>query len=347
MNLKRYLPPPRLWIMAVMLALLTPLAAQADDGILVVKEASFPGALKAYAQVRSIQVLTVQTLVTGQVEDLAVLPGQHVQAGQVLARLRGIAQSSQVAAAMASAAQARAAQDLAGQNYASIKKTYPDISTRQQLQAAMAAVKDAQARLAAARAQLTLIQGGGQVRAPSAGTVLSLAATTGQNLTAGSTLLVLQPDHGLWLRADFYGNAIRQVSAGMNGKFLPADGGAAIPVRVRSVINEVESDGGRSVGCVPIGQAGWIAGEAGTLILDGGARSWPALPSRALILDAGQWWVVIRENGRYRNQRVTVGPEEARWTAITDGLKAGQQVLVTHAYGVYHRDFARTYQQPD
>ncbi|MHB8455323.1 MAG: efflux RND transporter periplasmic adaptor subunit [Acidiferrobacterales bacterium] len=347
MNLKLYLPPYRFWIGTVMLALLIPLAAPADDGILVVKDAPFPGALKAYAQVRSIQVLSVQTLVTGQVEGLRVLPGQHVKAGQVLARLRGIAQSSQVAAAMAAAAQARAALNLARQNYAGIEKTYPDISTRQQLETAMAAVKDAQARLAAAGARRTLIQGGGLVRAPSNGTVLSLAATTGQNLNAGSPLLVLQPDHGLWLRADFYGNAIRQVSAGMKGKFLPADGGVAIPVRVRSVINEVESNGGRSVGCVPIGRVDWIAGEAGTLVLEGDARSWPALPSQALILDAGRWWVVIRENGRYRNQPVTVGPEEAGWSAITRGLKAGQQVLVTHAYRVYHRDFARNYQQPD
>ncbi len=347
MNLQRYLPPSRVWISAVMLALLPLLAARADDGILVVKEATFPAALKAYAQVRSIQVLSVQTLVSGQVEGLSVLPGQHVKAGQVLARLRGIAQSSQLAAALASAAQARAALNLARQNYTSVEKTYPDISTRQQLETALAAVKDAQARLAAAQARRTLIQGGGLVRAPGDGTVLSLAATTGQNLNAGSALLVLQPDHGLWLQADFYGNAIRQVSAGMKGKFLPADGAEAIPVRVRSVINEVDSDGGRSVGCVPIGRADWIAGEAGTLVLEGGDQSWPALPSQALILDAGRWWVVIRADGHYRNQPVSVGPEEAGWTAITQGLKAGQQVLVTHAYRVYHRDFARTYQQPD
>jgi len=347
MNLKQYLPPPRVWITGVMLTFLVPLGASADGGILVVKEAPFRDTLEAYAQVEPIQVLSVQTLVTGQVEDLTVVPGQHVAAGQVLARLRGMAQSSQVVAATAAVAQTRAALDLARQNYAATKKTYPDISTRQQLQTAMTAVKDAQARLAAARAQLTLIQGGGLVRAPSAGTVLSLAAATGQNLTAGSPVLVLQADHGLWLRAVFYSNAARRVAVGMKGKFLPADGGPAIPVRVRSVTNEVTSDGGRSAGCVPLGHAGWIAGEAGTLVLDASTRSWPALPRQALILDAGRWWVVIREDGHYRNQRVMIGPEEAGWTAVTGGLKVGQQVLVSHAYRVYHRDFAHNYQPPD
>jgi hypothetical protein len=120
-----------------------------------------------------------------------------------------------------------------------------------------------------------------------------------------------------------------------------------MPVQVRSVASQVESDGGLSVGCVPIGKPLWLAGEAGNLVLDGGTHSWLALPSQALILDAGRWWVVIREQGGYRNQMVEIGTEEAGWTAITDGLKVGQQVLVSNAYHIYHRNFARDYQQPD
>lgn len=347
MSGKQYRMPRNALLVGVILASMIALPALADDRVLVVGEKAFADSFDTYAQVQPIQVINVQALVSGQVEDLRVLPGQHVRAGEVLARLSGIARASQSAGAAAAVAQARAAVALARRNYAATRKTYPDISTRQQLAAALSALTDARARLTAAQARHALVQGGGSVTAPVAGTVLNLDATTGQALSAGSTLLVLQPDHGLWLKAAFYGNASQRVVAGMTGKFLPADGSATVPVRVRSVINEVGSDGGRSVGCVPIGRVDWSAGEAGTLVLQRGTETWPALPSEALILDAGRWWVVIRKDGRYRNQIVRLGPQHAGWTAITEGIKAGDHVVIAQAYRIYHRDFARNYQPPD
>ncbi len=324
------------------------MSVQADDkGAITVQERSFHNALTAYAQVRPIQLLTVQTLVSGQVEDLSVLPGQHVKAGQLLARLHGIPQSTQMTAATAAVSQARAALNLAQQNYTGVAATYPDVSTRQQLFAAKAAVNDTKARLNSARSQLALIQGGSEVKAPIAGTVVSLSAANGQNMTAGTPLLVLQPDQGLWVEAVFYGPAMRNIAVGMEGTFLPTDGSPAFTVRVKSFASQVGSDGGLSVGCVSSGAPHWFAGEAGKLVLNSGVASWPSLPSEALILDAGNWWVVIREHGRYRNQQVSIGPEEDGWTAIPSGLKAGSQVQVTHAYRIYHRNFALDYQQPD
>ena len=66
-----------------------------------------------------------------------------------------------------------------------------------------------------------------------------------------------------------------------------------------------------------------------------------------LMKHAGRWWVVIRKDGRYRNQTVRLGPQHAGWTAITEGIKAGDHVVIAQAYRIYHRDFARNYQPPD
>ncbi|MBY0579734.1 MAG: efflux RND transporter periplasmic adaptor subunit [Burkholderiales bacterium] len=335
-----------LWMTVLTLAYSTSVQA-GNEGAITIQSKVFHNALTAYAQVRPIRLLTVQTLVSGQVEDLSVLPGQHVQADQALARLKGISQSAQIIAAEAAVNQALAAFNLAQQNYAGIAATYPDVSTRQQLFTAKAAVNDARAKLISARSQLALIQGGGMVRAPGAGTVVSLSATNGQNVTAATPLLVLQLDHSLWLEAEFYGTAKQDVAIGMGGMFHPADGGKPVAVTVRSVANQVGSDGGLSVNCIPVGGSTWFSGETGNLVLNSGNRSWPSLPSQALILDAGNWWVVISEHGHYRNQMVTIGPEEDGWTAVTSGLKAGEQVQVTHAYRIYHRNFAIDYQQPD
>ena len=344
---RRYHLPSRTRLVAGLLTFFFASTAFAADEVLVVANRTFNDSLSAYAQVRPIQLVNVQTLIDGQVEDLKVLPGQHVRVHELLARLRGVAQASQSAAAKAAVAQADGALVFAQRNYSATRKTYPDISTRQQLEAALSALIDAQARLTAAQARLALVHGAASVTAPVAGTVLRLAATSGQVLAAGATLLVMQPDHGLWLKASFYGDDAHRVSSGMTGKFLPADGGSALPVRVRSVINEVGSDGGLGVGCVPLGRADWTAGEAGTLVLGGSAKSWPAVPSQALILDAGHWWVVVREGGHYRNQLVTIGSQADGWTAITHGVKPGDHVVAEQAYEIYHRDFARNYQMPD
>ncbi|HAJ93034.1 MAG TPA: hypothetical protein DCO71_10550 [Gammaproteobacteria bacterium] len=150
------------------------------------------------------------------------------------------------------------------------------------------------------------------------------------------------------MRAVFYGKDIVALHSGMAGVFRSATGGKPTPVTLRKVIKPLRLDGGRGVVCIPTNaRPEWFNGAVGTLQLDGPKRNWAAVPTDALILDGGRWWVLIEDAKGIHRQAVEPGPSVDHITLIGKGLKAGQQVVVTGAYLRFHRDFADHYQPPD
>jgi cobalt-zinc-cadmium efflux system membrane fusion protein len=193
-----------------------------------------------------------------------------------------------------------------------------------------------------------LLQGERVVQSPVAGQVLSLQTANGERVLPGQALLTVQPAHNLWLTAAFYGPAASAVLPGMPGRFQPADGGPAIPVKVRSVLGVVQSGGGTEVGCVrTTSTAQWHNGDAGSLVLDGAIGELPAVPTHALVLDQGSWWVMLHTAQGDRPQAIEVGPVQGENTLIQQGLSPGAEVVVENPYLDFHRDFAQHYQQRD
>ena len=152
----------------------------------------------------------------------------------------------------------------------------------------------------------------------------------------------------MWLRASYYGADATALQAGMTGSFFPAGGGNAIPVKIASVFGTLKPDGGESVGLLASTPApGWLNGESGTVIVNGSARLLVVVPTRALILDQGRWWVLIHTNQGNRRQVVIPGSARGWQTFIVSGLKAGEQVVVANAYLEFHRGISKSYQPPD
>ncbi len=334
----------------LLVAVLTVLTTAAGSGDLAtVARRTVAEAYTAYAEVQPIRTTTISATVTGTVNDLTVVQGDAVGAGQALVRLTGNEQAAEAARARTEVTRAESALDLARKKAAEVEATYPDLSTRQEVEAAQAAVREASATLDAVQAALANHEQAVTVRSLAAGTVLRVEVADGDRVTAGSPLLRLEPEDGLWVRATFYGSAAAGLKAGMSGRFEPAGGGKGIAVKVRSVAAAVDPDGGRRVGCAAAGAgaAAWFNGERGTLRLHGPSRTWAAVPTPAMVLDAGRWWVMVQDEHGPRRQEVVVGPEEDGWTLIRSGLEPGQRVVVKDAYLVFHRTFSEHYRPPD
>lgn len=324
------------------------LPATAAGGLATVETRTLASPLSAYAHVEAIRTLTLHAMVAGTIMGLRVVPGMAVHKGQVLAKLAGPEYTAALQRARSNQIRAQTAFKLAQKTVRGVARTYPDLSTRQQLDQAHAAVADARAHLQAARARLDYLRAGHRVRAPTGASVLALFVDNGERVATGDPLMRMLARRALWLRAVFYGKDIGRLHPGMRGVFQPAAGGKPIPVRVRSVIDPLRPDGGRGIACVPAKDAPtWYSGEAGTLHLDGLERTWTAVPTRALILDSGRWWVLIHTTRGARRHVVEPGPTVGPVTLIAKGLKAGQQVIVTDAYLRFHREFAHRYQPPD
>jgi RND family efflux transporter MFP subunit len=321
----------------------------ADTNLLTVKSQALTNQFQAYARVEPVAVISVQPIQPGVVTNLDVVPGVLVRAGQKLGGLTGPEMEAALAKAKAEVASAetkiaavKERLDVARQQLAS------HLSTQQQIADAESALADATGKLNTAQAQLRAVQLASNLVAPSDGTVLSVNAANGQRVVPGQTILSMQPGGRLWLRASYYGSDIAAIHLGMTGRFSPASGGEVIPVKVATVFGALQPGGAEAVGLVPLHpEAGWLNGEFGAVTLDGEVRSLVAVPTRALILDKGDWWVVVHTPNGDQPRQVVPGPARGWQTFIESGLKSGDQVVVENAYLDFHQDISRSYKPPD
>jgi multidrug resistance efflux pump len=314
-----------------------PCAVWAAPGIATVRAATEPVRLQAFARVEPRHIIRVRAPLDGTLQGLQAKPGDVLDRGEVIAVLGGAERRMEVEQAKAAADRAQAALHLAQQTLHRLRETYPGVSTRKQLQRATADVAERRSVADAAQARLQYQKSMASVRAPVAARVLS-----------GDALLALAPLRALWLRAVFFGHDAESVHVGMNGKFRPVAGGSAVAVKVVSVLQALRADGGREALCAATqGSTTWRNGDAGTVDLQGAPRHGTVVPTSALVLDRGQWWVLLRTSGGDRPQAVVPGAAHGGETFIERGLQPGQRVRVSDVYLRFHRDFTQHYQPPD
>lgn len=308
----------------------------------------------AYARVEPIAGSPVRAAEAGILGKLAVVPGARVEAGQALGELGGpeieaLLTRREGAVRDANAQLAAAKRTLAGER----ERLTAQLSTQRTVAQAESAVTAAHSALEDARAQLRAARKMRTLRAPSAGIVIEVDATDGQRVTAGQTILTLQANDRLWLKATYYGADAKAIHVGMAGQFSPTSGGAPIPVRVVTVFGSLASDGGESVGLLRKGASGagtpapWLNGEFGPVTLNGPTHSMVGVPTRALILDDAQWWVLVHTPQGDRRRAVVPGPTRGWQTFLEQGLRAGQEVVVQNAFLEYHEGISGRYQPPD
>jgi RND family efflux transporter MFP subunit len=305
--------------------------------------------LYAYATVEPAYTVSVNAPEAGVLRGLRVTPGATVRAGEALARLQGPALAAQLLQAEAARRSAQAELQAALKTLAVARQQLAaHLGTRQAVNQAEGALARAQGAEANATTALGTVRRLQTVTAPADGTVLTLAAGAGELVAAHQALLTLQPAGELWLVASFYGSDRGRVRAGMRGSFTPAGAGPALRVRVVRRWRTLAPGGGERVALAAEGGApGWLSGESGRVTLRQAARTLVAVPTRALILSRGRWWVMVRGAHGDVAREVRPGAAEGWDTLIQAGLKPGEVVAVSNAYLLFHRAIATRYQLPD
>lgn len=307
-----------------------------------------PG-LVAYGRIEPIVVVSVSAGESGVVSNLRVRPGTRVHAGEPLARLGGPAIASLLLQSEADLRSASAQLDAAENSLAIEKRQLSThLATRQAVQQAESAEAQARAALDNARSRFHSVRQLMIVAAPANGVVLALNSADGAWAGVGQTILTLQPDGGLWLRAMYYGENLAAIHVGMRGSFAPSAGGREIPVRVVAMPGVLAAGGGESIALEPIAaHSSWLSGEAGTVTLRLPRRSVVEVPTRALIVNRGKWWVLVHTPRGNHAQEVVRGAAEGWNTVVESGLRPGTEVVVKNAYLLFHSGIAEQYQNPD
>lgn len=336
---------------AALLPLLPTEAAEARAPLTVAAQRqTFRPRFHAYGQVMPIQVLTVKAGLKGIIEDLDVVPGQRLKPGDAIARVGGAEQRAALDRARADRAAAEQAFKAALDAEEATAKVYR-YADRKQLDAAKAQLAMARAQLANAKTDLIRLSALSTITSPITGRIVSLKSANGDRVTAGSPVLVMQPQHELWLEAVFYDAPAGVLSPGQSATFRPVQGGAPLAVHLTHVAPSLRPDGGEPVYFEAEANAkrspNWQGGRRGDVTIEGEAQSASSIPTEALILDNGRWWVLQETPDGLMPTAVEPGPSRGDQTIILRGLKAGAKVAVRDAYLLFHRDFGRHYMPPD
>lgn len=318
--------PRMLWLSLTAIVLM----AQAPPGWVTVRAAQQPFQLSGFAAVQPATPVTVTSVQTGTLTALTVEPGEMVQKDQPIGRLGG----PQIAAALV---QAQGADQAAKAVLASELGKFADhLSTK-------ALVAQARASHDAAQATLIALQAATLLKSPVSGQVQSVSAGPGAALLPGQPVAVVQPASGAWVEAVLYDPAAATLPPGQTAQFIPANGQSAQTVILRGLLN-TQADGGRVLAFA--GEA-LQPGEAGTLTLALPPRRVLLVPSEALVLDDGRWWVMVHDAKGDHAAQVVPGEGSGTETPILSGISAGQQIVVKDAALLYHRGIAALYQPPD
>jgi HlyD family secretion protein len=285
----------------------------------------------------------------GRISAVLVEAGDHVRAGQVLARLDTSVIAPQVASLRATLEQNRAEAALAEADYhraAAIAGSVGALSKeevdkrRSQVATSAARVKVAEAQLAEAAARL----GRSELRAPADGVVLTRNAEVGQAVTPGGAALFRLGRGGeVEMRAQAAEQDLPRLRVGqatavhVTGVATPFAGtvrllGAVIDPQTR--LGEVRVTLPRDPNLRP------GAFARGEVRIASDVR--PIVPQTALLSDArGSYVLVVAADGRVVRRAVQVGGAQPSGIVIAEGLEGTERVVTTAGAFLHEGELVR------
>lgn len=271
-----------------------------------------------------------------RVIEVAVEEGDTVHAGQLLARLDDSVLSAQAAQAEAAVAEAAAALEMARADLARAEELLRSrTGTRQNLEQRQSAARQAEARLISARARrdetaARLAQT--RILAPTDGVVSRRAALLGSVPAPGQEMFRILRDGRLELDARIPELDLAGVEPGQEVRVRHGD--RVIPARVRAVAPTVAPE--TRLGLVHIAlpaNSGLRPGMFARAEILAGKREVVALPAEAVVFREGAPVAFVLPEGsdRVELRRIAAGAHRDGTVEVTEGIRAGERVVVAGA----------------
>jgi len=332
--------------------------------VIVVKKVEMQGKVHGPGTVQSKVPVTVSAKITGILEKLYADQGDHVQKGQLLAKLDAAELRAREMAAQA--ARSRAQRDLA-RAQADMVKAQADLNlaksnyqrdlevfkpgyiskaafdtTKAQLQvtesvlaaskatvtAQEAAVKQAESEVRAAAA----VHKYTDIVAPMDGLITVRKAELGTTITPGTPIFQMVDTDQIWVAAWIDETKIAQLREGQPARIMLRSGRAfqgevaRLNKEADTVTRELEVDVKFAQLPQPLAM-----GEEAEVDIDMGRQQALAVPLAAVITQGNEKGVLVADEDRLRFQKVALGLEDGARAAVTRGLKAGDLVVVKPA----------------
>lgn len=270
----------------------------------------------------------------GIVRSVLVEPGTWVKAGQVLAVVDRSVQVQQAAALAASINQARADAELARSNLNRAKALVSSgFISKADIDAKQSALDGANARVAVAEAQLRQQRaaiGRLDIRAPTAGLVLTRTVEAGQVVSPGSGALFRIASEGkMELQARLGESDLQRVHVGSTATVTPVGTTLKIPGTVWQISPIIDPTNRQGVVRIelPYNNAlrpgGFAAAEVG-----GGVGDVPLLPESAVMSDdKGNYVYLVKPDNTVTKRYIKIGDVDDRGVTVMSGLAGTERVV--------------------
>jgi len=270
----------------------------------------------------------------GIVRSVLVEPGTWVGAGQVLAVVDRSVQVQQAAALAASIRQARADAELARSNLERAKALVSHgFVSKADIDAKQSALDGANARVAVAEAQLRQQQatiGRLDIRAPTAGLVLTRTVEAGQVVSSGSGALFRMASEGkMELQARLAESDLQRVHVGSPATVTPVGTALKIPGHVWQISPVIDPTSRQGTVRIELPyNAALRAGGFAAATVGGGVGDVPLLPESAVMSDdKGNFVYLVKPDSTVTKRYVKIGDVDDRGVTILSGLVGTERVV--------------------
>ena len=329
--------------------------------VIQVKTVEIQGKVHGPGTVQSRVPVAVSTKITGILEKLYADQGNRVKKGQLLAEidsaeLRARAAAAQAAKnraqrelsrAQADVGKAQANLGLAQSNYQRDQEVFkPGYISQAAFDTTKAQLRVAESEVHASQATVTALQAAvkqaesethaaqalhnyTRILAPMDGLITSRKAEIGTTVSPGTPIFQLVDLDTVWVAAWLDQSQIAQIKHGQRAAIRLRSGRhyqgrvERINAEADTVTRELEVDIKFEQLPEPL-----VIGEEGQVEIELGRQQAPLVPLSAILAKNSGKGVLVADNGILRFRNVILGLEDGARTAVTEGLKEGELVVV-------------------
>lgn len=176
--------------------------------------------------------------------------------------------------------------------------------------------------------------------APEAGVVAEVAVTEGQYVSAGSPILRLEGYQQLWVEADVYPEELKNIKEGQKAKVVVAgweDQPQEMTVSFIAPALQAGSQLTQIRGAIPNPGRQWQPGLQANVFLSTGNKSMVLTLPVDAVIRTGKGKLVWIKTGKdtFEFRLVKTGKENDSQVELLEGIKNGDEVVVTGAYLLY------------
>jgi RND family efflux transporter MFP subunit len=280
----------------------------------------------------------ISAKLAGRIEQVLVQEGQHVNAGDPLAKLESAELVNSVRTALDAVTKAQVNYDLALSDYQRYQKLYSQGAIAQQtLDTAEAKKRIAQAELSSAVTSQSNAQeqyGYGVIVAPVDGVVANVTATVGQVVSPGAALMAVQDISQVYVVVNIEQKDLSMVQVGQKAEVMVDTYADKVFVGVVELINPEAGTANRMFrtkvkvdntdGALKAGMFSKVQ------LATGDAVQSLTIPQGAVIQKQGIYYVFTVEDDKAVRHQVEIGTATGETIQIKSGLQPGEKVVVSN-----------------